>query len=163
MPTDSPAAGFLAQHRERISIDPAGCWLWQGYVRPDGYAAYGKPRRFAHRLAFEAFRGPVPEGLELDHLCRVRSCVNPAHLEAVTHRENLSRGPSTNWIPARTGACLRGHRRTEGTSYRTPAGAVQCRICRRETEQRYRTRHQEELRERWRLAQRVRREDPTHG
>lgn len=68
------------------------CWVWQGYIAPNGY---GKSRaaKFAHVAQWEITNGPVPDGLELDHLCRVPACVNPSHLEAVTHAENMRRAP----------------------------------------------------------------------
>jgi hypothetical protein len=71
-----------------------GCWLWTGTVMPAGYGTMkvGGQQRLAHRVAYEAFIGPVPDGLVLDHLCRVRSCVNPWHLQPVTNRENILRG-----------------------------------------------------------------------
>ena len=77
--------------------DLGACWLWTGALSDRGYGAFriggrsGKTVR-AHRWAFEDANGPIPEGLEPDHLCRVRACVRPDHQEAVTHRENLRRG-----------------------------------------------------------------------
>jgi len=73
---------------------PGGCWIWTGAVEGKGYGApsINGVKRPAHRLAYEDLVGPVPEGLHLDHLCRVRRCVNPAHLEPVTSRENTLRG-----------------------------------------------------------------------
>jgi hypothetical protein len=70
-----------------------GCWMWTAGTSPKGYGRFsvGAQRVFAHRWAYIYAKGPVPEGLELDHLCRVRSCVNPDHLEAVTHQENIRR------------------------------------------------------------------------
>lgn len=71
------------------------CWIWTGYTSRLGYGIFGPGGRSvtmpAHRWSYEHFVGPVPDGLELDHLCRVRRCVNPLHLEAVTHRENCLR------------------------------------------------------------------------
>ena len=71
-----------------------GCHLWTGATGGAGYGYFGfkKKRTTAHRWAFENYKGPIPEGTEIDHLCRVRLCVNPDHLEAVTHRVNLLRG-----------------------------------------------------------------------
>lgn len=73
-----------------------GCWLWTASLTGDGYGRIslgGKfgPMGLAHRVAYELLVGPIPEGLELDHLCRVRRCVNPEHLEPVTHAENVRR------------------------------------------------------------------------
>lgn len=72
------------------------CWLWERGTN-GGYGMYWFRGRniAAHRFAYEALVGPIPEGLELDHTCRVKRCVNPAHLEPVTHRENILRG--ANW------------------------------------------------------------------
>lgn len=73
------------------------CWLWTGHLDRYGYANFGlgKHRMVkVHRFAYELLVGPIPEGLEIDHLCRVRHCVNPAHMEPVTHAENMARGPS---------------------------------------------------------------------
>lgn len=69
------------------------CWLWLGYINDKGYGSFsveGKPKR-AHRVSYELFVGEIPEGLELDHLCHTNACVNPKHLEAVTHQVNMSR------------------------------------------------------------------------
>lgn len=71
----------------------AGCWLWTAtLVRGYGQFGIGSRRQYAHRVAYELLVGPVPEGLQLDHLCRTPACVNPAHLDPVTCRENLLRG-----------------------------------------------------------------------
>jgi len=79
----------------KISPEPnSGCWLWTGCVDENGYGRFlldGKNRR-AHRVAYSCFKAPVPAGLTLDHLCRVRSCVNPDHMEPVTLAENIRRG-----------------------------------------------------------------------
>ena len=70
------------------------CWIWTASIRPNGYGEFrcnGRLTR-AHRFAFEQMVGPVPEGLQLDHLCRNRACVNPEHLEPVTGSVNVQRG-----------------------------------------------------------------------
>lgn len=87
-----------------FAIDSSGCWIWtrHRYVAT-GYGQFclnGKPGT-AHRASHELFKGPIPPGLTIDHLCRVRACVNPAHLEAVTIQENIKR--------ARRDACKQGH------------------------------------------------------
>lgn len=71
-----------------------GCWEWQGSVSPSGYgrARVGNTNSYAHRVTYVLLRGPIPEGRELDHLCRNRACCNPDHLEPVTCRENVLRG-----------------------------------------------------------------------
>lgn len=66
------------------------CWLWISYVGKNGYGYFG--RQLAHRVSYETHKGPIPIGLDLDHLCRVRRCINPDHLEPVTRRENARRG-----------------------------------------------------------------------
>lgn len=83
---------------DRVDKDgPGGCWIWTGSVEGKGYGhpTIAGKKHPAHRLAYELLVGPVPEGLHLDHLCRVRRCVNPEHLEPVTSRENSLRGVQT--------------------------------------------------------------------
>src|SRR5437763_12827689 len=78
-----------------IVVDAGGCWRWQRALNEGGYGlvGYGGKVARAHRVAYELFVGPIPLELELDHLCRVRRCVNPSHLEPVTRRENVLRSP----------------------------------------------------------------------
>src|SRR5688572_6777121 len=75
--------------------DQESCWPWLGAKNPDGYGQFvwrGRKSTLVHRIAYEELRGPIPEGLTLDHLCRNRGCANPWHCETVTHRENVLRG-----------------------------------------------------------------------
>lgn len=119
-----------------------GCWLWTAYTDHKGYGRFkldGKAER-AHRVSYEALVGPIPEGLQLDHLCRVRSCVNPDHMEAVTNRENCMRGdtlPAANAIKTH---CPRGHEYSVENTY-VHLGGRTCRECMRRWErERHRTR-----------------------
>lgn len=86
------------------------CWLWTGYINASGYGRTQHDGRLqlAHRVAYELLVGPVPDGMQLDHLCRVRRCVNPDHLEPVTSRENTRRGKAVKTH------CPRGHALVDG-------------------------------------------------
>lgn len=72
---------------------PTGCWAWSGYVDPGGYGRIrlGERSDYSHRVMYELIVEPIPDGLDLDHLCRNRACCNPTHLEPVSHRENMRR------------------------------------------------------------------------
>ena len=94
-----PKTSIIDRFMKFVSPEPmSGCWLWTGNVDRGGYARFNIPAEprwklaSAHRTSYEIFKGPIPEGLDIDHLCRVRCCVNPAHLEAVTTQENVIRG-----------------------------------------------------------------------
>lgn len=94
------------------------CWLWTGKINPKtGYGSYSNSS--SHRAAWIFTNGPVPEGLQLDHLCRVRACCNPAHLEPVTRSENQLRGLGSG-LRKPTTHCLRGHEYTPENTYRPP-------------------------------------------
>ena len=102
-----------AKFLQRIMpIPESGCWAWMGGRMKNGYGVFSLQLRktiLAHRFAYEALRGPIPHGLQLDHLCRVRCCVNPDHLECVTRRENILRGVSPAAHNARQTHCALGH------------------------------------------------------
>lgn len=89
----------------------ATCWLWTASLTPDGYGQFGidNRSRLAHRVSWELANGPVPADLTLDHLCRVRHCVRPDHMEPVTRGENVLRGEGISARNARKSVCLRGH------------------------------------------------------
>lgn len=125
----------------RYTIDEGGCFLWTGHTSRFGYAQTTVEGRavVAHRAVFEAVVGPVPEGLVLDHLCRVRNCINPDHLEPVTVAENNRRGTGWSGRHAQKTHCPKGHPYDEDNTYLGGARAMrQCRACHREHQRQYR-------------------------
>lgn len=121
------AKGPLAERLEYWSTpEPnTGCILWAATVDPGGYGQISVRGRgcLAHRVAWELERGPIPPGLELDHLCRVHSCINVQHMELVPHRENVLRGVGPSARNARSQTCIRGHQ------YQPAGGRRWCSKC----------------------------------
>lgn len=119
------------------------CWLWTAMKDQNGYGRTrykGRPSVPAHRVAYELEVGPIPEGLELDHLCRNTSCVNPSHLEPVTHAENIRRGYAAQ------SHCRSGeHRMVEGNIVVDENGHRLCRQCAKSRFKKWRDRNQEAL------------------
>lgn len=108
------------------------CWIWKGRIQSGGYGIVRFEGRdqYAHRVVFEIESGKIPEGLQIDHLCRNRRCVNPSHLEPVTQKENILRGTGVSARNAAKTHCVRGHEYTIENSYLRPdGGGKQCRIC----------------------------------
>jgi HNH endonuclease len=96
---------------DRVKLDPSGCWIWTGLKNRLGYGRVqydGKIRR-APRLIYQLMVGPIAPGLQIDHLCRRPACVNPAHLEPVTARENTMRSTAFTATNAKKTHCIRGH------------------------------------------------------
>ena len=132
-------------HIERFwaKVDKSGdCWIWQG-SKTNGYGVcsfMGRHTR-AHRVSYELLVGPIPEGLHMDHLCCVRDCVNPDHLEPVTQAENNRR--MLHWNTKKD-ACPRGHE-YDGVAYRGDGSPFRfCKECARETKRRYKARKKAE-------------------
>ncbi len=129
-----PIDRFLA----KVDKQADGCWLWTGFLHSNGYATFytGTRKQMAHRFAYEYYVGPIPDGLQLDHLCRVRSCVNPEHVEPVTSRTNLLRGHTVTAAHAAKTECPQGHPFDEVNTYIHPTGSRRCRECMRERDRR---------------------------
>jgi len=131
--------GKTLEERFWPKVDKSGdCWVWTASKHPGGYGQIAmKPRgmRGAHRVAWEMLRGPVPEGMQLDHLCRNRACVNPAHMEVVDQRTNVLRGSGHTAVNARKTVCKRGHSLADAYVHR---GMRECRTCKLMKQKRYR-------------------------
>jgi len=130
---ETPEEELLEQAKKR---DDA-CWLWKAARHPGGYGAIavkGSRRiALAHRYIYELLVGPIPNGMQLDHLCRQRGCVNPAHLRVVTSKENSNAPGSKCGSHFRLKThCPKGHPYDSGNTYIGRAGARVCRACKSE-------------------------------
>lgn len=114
-------------------VTESGCWIWTAGVNHSGYGIIGINQfpRLAHRVAYELLKGEIPEGLVLDHLCRVPSCCNPSHLQPVTDRENFLRGVHPSARFHKHNICKRGHVLSEEDIGHWSNGTRVCNICRR--------------------------------
>lgn len=117
----------LERLMRRVVVDGNGCWIYGGKLMNTGYGSIhvdGVPT-LTHRFSYEVHVGPIPDGLHIDHLCRVRACCNPEHLEPVTQAENNRRAAR------KLDHCKRGHAFDETNTYVSPDGMRQCRTCRK--------------------------------
>jgi hypothetical protein len=142
-PVTAPPSVRFDRFVERVP--EAGCWIWMGSMAVNGYGMFkvrAGEQVLAHRFAYERAHGAVPDGLSLDHLCRVRCCVNPVHLEPVTTRVNILRGVGVTSANARKTHCHRGHEFTPENTVRAGRNGEgrRCRICRQRDAARARAR-----------------------
>ena len=121
--------GPIPEHRPELGP----CWVFTGSTNNMGYGKIARGGRhsmvLAHRVSYEWDYGPIPDGRELDHLCRNRACIRPTHLEAVTHRENLMRSHAPSVLIHNSGFCKRGHPLTPENRIGNGKGANRCGPC----------------------------------
>src|SRR5690348_16298771 len=127
---------MLPEHIYDLLVDHDGCWVWRQSLTRLGYAmvALNVRKRSVHHLVWEDMRGPIPPGLEMDHRCRNRACANPAHLEPVTHAENMRRAVHSRAFRYWT-ECARGHALTPDNIGAQPSkpNSLYCIACKRLT------------------------------
>ena len=132
----------------KVEEMPDGCWLWTGIIHYTGYGKFkaGGKTVLAHRFAWEQIKGELPPfkpgGLQLDHLCHVRHCVNPAHLELVTAKENQRRGLG----PGRRVMCPAGHEYTPANTYLKYNSWRICKMCKAAEKVKYRQANRDKIR-----------------
>lgn len=124
----------------------SGCWLWMGaHTRKTGYGCFYEEgaQVGSHVFSYRHFVGPIPDGFDIDHLCRNRCCVNPNHLEAVPRQVNAARGLCGHHMKGKT-RCSKGHALDDENTYLRANGNRSCRICERFKMQRLRAKWRSE-------------------
>lgn len=137
---------YLAGHHMKLK-DPwvinaeTGCWLWQGFIDPGGYGTRGHrggKSSMAHRRVYEERKGAIPFGLQLDHLCKVRHCVNPDHMEPVTPKINTLRSEGITALSSRKTHCKQGHSLPPELQFNVSQGFHRrCKVCQKEQQKRW--------------------------
>ncbi len=127
----APIHDFIDRHLQHIRFREDGCAEWCRALNADGYGRVkrGGTTQLVHRVVYELVKGPIPSGLQIDHLCRFRACVNPEHLEVVTIRDNQLRGNSVSGVNARKTECPQGHPYSGDNLYVRSRGSRECRTC----------------------------------
>lgn len=132
--TNSQAERFFGHV---MPITESGCWIWMGSTSPKGYGKFNIPDRttMVHRLSYEHFKGSIPQGVSIDHVCRVRCCVNPDHLHLCSNQENVLSGYGVTAVNARKTHCPKGHAYTkENTRYYEGRNCRECHRIKRRAE-----------------------------
>lgn len=116
------------------------CWLWKGFIDRNGYGKFGSTSAmsWAHRASYMLLVGPIPKGLTIDHLCKVKNCVNPLHLRVVTIKENILCSDGVTAKNSVKTHCVNGHELTEENTYIRKEGWRHCRKCNAERQAKYR-------------------------
>lgn len=129
-----------------LTVTDDGCWLWQGTHQQKGYGMRWDPQAkrmvYLHRVNYERFVAPIPDGYQIDHLCKTPPCCNPEHLEAVTPRENTLRSDAPSAQQARQTHCKNGHPFAGDNLLLTASGRRACRTCNRDKMREYRKTHE---------------------